>query len=351
MTEPELRLVADLGTAFYFCAAGPRAPATLSAGFFALTGMAQPPSPGWHWTEAIHPDDRTSFVGCWARAEADRARIDTEVRLIGTDGRDHHYRVRASPLLLPGSEGDGPLEWVGVALDASGVSATTAQLTTEFLATASHELRTPLNAIAGWLHVLKLQARGDLPQWRALAAIERNLLAEKSLIDGLLDVARLARGAVTIVPARVDLTDLVRTCVASATPAAVARGVTLRVDAPVTPVVVTADRMKIAHVVWHLLANAIRHTAGAGQVDIQVGRDDAHAWLRVQDSGEGIDATFLPHMFEPFSQRPLIAARAGLGLGLTVVRALVELHGGSVSAASDGPGHGAVFEVTLPSAA
>ena len=144
MTEPELRLVADLGTAFYFCAAGPRAPATLSAGFFALTGMAQPPSPGCHWTEAIHPDDRTSFVGCWARAEADRARIDTEVRLIGTDGRDHHYRVRASPLLLPGSEGDGPLEWVGVALDASGVSATTAQLTTEFLATASHELRTPI---------------------------------------------------------------------------------------------------------------------------------------------------------------------------------------------------------------
>ncbi len=296
----------------------------------------------------IHPDDRPSFVASWTRAEADHARLDTEVRLTGTDGRDHWYRVRAEPLE---PDDGGSCAWVGVALDVSETAAAHAQLTTEFLATASHELRTPLNAIAGWLHVLKLHARDDLPQWHALAAIERNLLAEKTLIEGLLDVARLARGAVTIVPARVDLSDLVRTCAANATPAAAAKGVALRVDAPMDPVVVTADRVKIEQVVWHLLANAIRHTAGAGQVHIQVGHDHGRAWLRVRDSGEGIDATFLPHVFEPFSQRPLVATRVGLGLGLSVVRALVELHGGSVSAASDGPGHGAVFEVTLPSAA
>ena len=110
-------------------------------------------------------------------------------------------------------------------------------------------------------------------------------------------------------------------------------------------------QLKIEQVVWRLLANSIRSTSRSGAVQVQVGQGQDRAWLRVTDSGEGIDATFLPYVFEPFSQRPSSAARAGLGLGLTVVRALVELHGGSVCAASQGQGHGSVFEVTLPRAA
>ncbi len=351
MTEPDLRLVAELGTAFYFCAAGPRAPTWLSPGFFAVTGVPQPPWPGWHWTDAIHADDRPSFVEGWTRAEMDGTRLDTEVRLVGTDGCDQWYRVRAA-VQDPGPDRGAAPVWVGAALDLREErSGATGRLTTEFLATASHELRTPLNAIAGWIHVLKPKAQADLQQWHALEAIERNVLAEKALIDSLLDVSRLARGAVAIVPARLDLTALVRACVANLTPAAIAKGVSVVIETPLEPVVITADRVKIEQVVWHLLTNAFRYTSHPGEVRIRVSRDQDRVWLRVQDSGEGIDATFLPYVFEPFSQRPRIAVRAGLGLGLTVVRALVELHGGSISAASDGHGQGAVFEVMLPSAA
>lgn len=351
MTELELRLVAELGTAFYFSAAGPRAPTWLSPGFFAVTGVSQAPRPGWHWTDTMHADDRSAFIECWTQAEADRTRLDTQVRLAGADGCDQWYRVRAAAREPSPRHGEAPV-WVGVALDLrEEQSGATGRLTTEFLATASHQLRTPLNAIAGWLHVLKLRVPADLQQGRGLAAIERNVLAETGLIDDLLDVSRLARGAVTIVPARIDLTALVRSSVANVTPAALAKGVHLIVEAPLEPVVTMADRLKIEQVVWHLLTNAVRYSSPSGEVRVHLGRDDGQVWLRVRDSGAGIDATFLPYVFEPFSRRPRIPTRTGLGLGLTVVRALVELHGGSVSAASAGHGQGAMFEVTLPSAA
>ena len=350
MTAAELRLVAELSTAFHFRAAAPQAQAWLSAGFFALTGVPDPPSIGWHWTDAIHADDRASFRDRWRRADADGARLDIEVRLEGAAGAGQRYRIRAAPLERA-ADGGGAPGWVGVAQGAREGMGTTAELTGEFLATASHELRTPLNAIAGWLHVLKLHLQDDLQQAHALAAIERNVRVEKALIESLLDVSELARGTVTIVPTRIDLAAVVRTAVSNASPAATAKSLGLHLAAPAAPVFVTVDRPKIEQVVWHLLANAIRSTSPPGDVHVEVRRDGAHACLRVRDTGEGIDVNFLPYVFEPFSQRPRIAARAGLGLGLTVVRALVELHGGSVSAASEGHGHGAVFDVTLPSAA
>ena len=346
MTECELRVVADLGSAFYFRAAGPGGPTWFSAGFFEATGIPQPPSPGWDWTELIHPDDRAGVLERWTQARAAGARLDTELRLTVADGSARWYRLLAEVGPSGASDG-GEAVWVGVGLESEQRS-DARELTTEFLATASHELRTPLNAIAGWLHMLKLYSRADLPQWQALSAIERNMLAEKALIDDLLDVSRLTRGAMSIVPARVDLTQLVRGCVANAMASAVAKGVDLRVEAPADQVTIIADQRKIEQVVWHLLANSIRCSSHPGTVAIQVGQDHARSWLRVTDSGEGIDARFLPYVFEPFSQQPRHPARTGLGLGLTLVRGLVELHGGSVSAASEGHGHGAVFEVILP---
>lgn len=285
-------------------------------------------------------------------------------------GTTRWYRLRAVPVRGPGIDNGAP-RWVGVALDvhdlrllsternealacctrATRQTEIAGRLKAEFLATASHELRTPLNAIAGWLHVLKLRAHDDLQQLHALAALERNVLAEKKLIDSLLDVSRLTRGLETISPVAVDLGAVVRTCVANLMPAAVAKGVAVTVLAPDEPLLVTVDPPKIEQVIWHLLANAIRFTELSGAVSVSVRRDGTGARLRVQDSGEGIDAAFLPYVFEPFGQRSHAASRSGLGLGLTVVRSLVELHGGSVSAASDGPGRGATFEVTLPAAA
>lgn len=116
MTKPELRLVAELSTAFHFRAAGPQAPACLSEGFFAVTGTPYPPSAGWHWTEAIHPDDRTSFLARWTQADRDRVHLDTEVRLTGGDGHAHWFRIRAAVLPAPDRHGD-PSGWVGVGID------------------------------------------------------------------------------------------------------------------------------------------------------------------------------------------------------------------------------------------
>jgi signal transduction histidine kinase len=369
MNGQELRLVADLSAAFHFRADGPAGPVWLSPAFFELTGAARPPTPGWRWTDLIDAADSAAFLDAWRRAASEGTLLDAEVRLAVSAGTTRWYRLRAVPVRGPRKNHGAP-RWVGVGLDvhdrwllsternealeyragASRQIEMAGRLKAEFLSTASHELRTPLNAIAGWLHVLKLRAQGDLQQLHALAALERNVLAEKKLIDSLLDVSRLTRGLETISPVAVDLVAVVRTCVSNLMPAALAKGVEVNVMAPDEPLLVNADPPKIEQVIWHLLANAIRFTELSGAVWVSVRRDGPGARLLVQDSGEGIDAAFLPYVFEPFGQRSHAASRSGLGLGLTVVRSLVELHGGSISAASDGPGWGATFEVTLPAA-
>jgi signal transduction histidine kinase len=218
----------------------------------------------------------------------------------------------------------------------------------EFLATLSHELRTPMTAILGWSALLA----GELdPQTRATAidAIQKSGRAQAQLIDDLLDVSRITAGKMRIDPKPVDIKPIVSTAVEAVMPVAEAKGVTIRKDLGGAPMVVNGDGGRLQQVVWNLMTNAVKFTPAGGSVDVRL-RSDGLAELTVADTGPGIDPDFLPHVFERFRQADSSTTRAftGLGLGLAIVHHLVELHGGTVVAESDGLGKGARFIVRLP---
>ena len=222
----------------------------------------------------------------------------------------------------------------------------------EFLMTLSHELRTPLTAIHGWSHML---ASGDLDERRtqtAIDTIERNVRAQARLVDDLLDVSQAIRGTLRLDVRDVDLAALVRHGVETLRPAADAKFIRVDIDADPSTGIVSGDPVRLQQVVWNLLANAIKFTPGGGRVTVRLRRveGDGAVDLLVTDTGIGISRAFLPHVFERFRQEEAGTTRryGGLGLGLAIVRHLVELHGGSVLAESAGEGRGATFRVRLP---
>ena len=225
------------------------------------------------------------------------------------------------------------------------------QLKDEFLATVSHELRTPLNAVLGWARMLGSM---ELPPDRAghaIATIERNASALAHLIDDLLDVSRIVAGTLHLAPQPVDLVAVAQAALDTVRPLAAAKNVHLAFS-PALPAIetVSGDAGRLQQVIWNLLANAIKFTPEGGRVDVFIEHSNDHMEVRVVDTGQGISPEFLPHVFERFRQADDATTRrhTGLGLGLAIVRQLVELHGGTVHAASQGVGRGATFTVRLP---
>ena len=220
----------------------------------------------------------------------------------------------------------------------------------QFLATLSHELRTPLNAILGWANLLSRGARSEDDISEGLAIIERNARAQNQLIEDLLDVSRIVTGKLRLEAAPVDLAQVVDAAIASVRVAADAKGLRLRVEVAAHAGQVQADPVRLQQVVWNLLSNAVKFTPKGGDVRVRLSRVDSQIQLVVKDSGMGIAPELLPHVFERFRQAEEGAARkyGGLGLGLAIVKHLVELHGGTVSADSEGVGQGASFTVRLP---
>jgi signal transduction histidine kinase/CheY-like chemotaxis protein len=219
-----------------------------------------------------------------------------------------------------------------------------------FLATVSHELRTPLTSILGWSQMLRQGLLGEDKRQRAVEAIERNARAQRQLIEDLLDIGRIASGRLRLEPVPLELGCVVEAALDAVRPTALARGLTLevRVDADGVPLFGDPDRLQ--QVVWNLLSNAIKFTPPQGRVTVSARTRDEGAELVVRDDGEGIPLDFLPFLFQRFQQADASVSRrhGGLGLGLSIVRHLVELHGGTVTATSDGPGRGATFIVLLP---
>jgi PAS domain S-box-containing protein len=222
------------------------------------------------------------------------------------------------------------------------------RLKDEFLATVSHELRTPLTAILGWLHLLKTGRPAQVA--RAIETIERNALAQARIVDDVLDVSRVITGKLRLEVDRVNLADVVSAAVDTVRPAAEAKAIDLRVSLDPAAAETAGDAARLQQVVWNLLSNAIKFTPKGGQIEVRLERSGSDARVRVSDSGEGIRKDFLLHVFERFRQGDSTSTRAygGLGLGLAIVRHLVELHGGQVIAESEGEGRGATFTVTLP---
>jgi signal transduction histidine kinase/ActR/RegA family two-component response regulator len=220
----------------------------------------------------------------------------------------------------------------------------------EFLATLSHELRTPLHAILGWTRMLSSGTLDEPTAARALETVERNTRLQSQLIDDLLDVSRVITGKFRIDVRPVSLAGVVAAALDAVRPAADAKGVRLEARADPASGLVAGDGDRLQQVAWNLLSNAIKFTPRGGLVQIRLEPRDGHVRIQVADTGRGIDAAFLPHVFERFRQAESLAARTagGLGLGLAIVRHIVELHGGTVRADSAGEGRGATFTVDLP---
>jgi signal transduction histidine kinase len=219
----------------------------------------------------------------------------------------------------------------------------------EFLATVSHELRTPLTAILGWAHVLRGNGLDPARAARAIETIERNALVQAQLVDDILDVSRIVAGKLRVDLAPRALAPIADVAIDSVRPSADSKGVRLEasLDREITAM---ADADRLQQVIWNLLSNAIKFTPAGGTVHVQLLAQGDRAVVRVLDSGEGISSEFLPHVFEPFRQSDGSSTRShgGLGLGLSIVRHLVTLHGGEVAATSAGAGQGAAFEVRIP---
>jgi signal transduction histidine kinase/CheY-like chemotaxis protein len=219
----------------------------------------------------------------------------------------------------------------------------------EFLATLSHELRTPLNAVLGWVQLLRMKK--DEESLRAgLDTIERNARLQAQLIDDLLDMSRIVSGKLRLQSEMVDPAAIVQAAIATVQPTAFSKGVEIATRLEATGARVAGDPARLEQIMWNVLTNAVKFTAAGGRIDVRLRADKGSIEVTVADTGTGIDAAFLPYVFERFRQADASTTRrhGGLGLGLAIVRQLTELHGGSVHAYSDGPGRGAVFTVRLP---
>jgi PAS domain S-box-containing protein len=220
----------------------------------------------------------------------------------------------------------------------------------EFLATLSHELRTPLTAVFGWVQLLQGQRIDDATRTKALEVIDRNIRVQNKLIDDLLNISQIIAGKLQIRREVIDPLDVVKATMETVRPSAEAKQIALRFESDPDVPAISADRARLQQIVWNLLSNAVKFTPKGGTVTVEVRRFRSNLQITVSDTGQGISPEFLPQVFNRFTQADASTTRrhGGLGLGLSLVLQLVELHGGTVSAQSEGIGYGSRFTVNLP---
>jgi signal transduction histidine kinase/DNA-binding response OmpR family regulator len=319
----------------------------------------------------VHPEDVGPVRDLWARALERGVPLEVQYRL--RNARDGTYRWHVGRVVPQrGEDGDASAitGWIATATDIESQKRTEGDYARlvieerqvreeaqaanrakdEFLATLSHELRTPLNAMIGWTRMLRTRSLPADKVQKALETIERNARVQAELIEDILDVSRIITGKLRIEIRPVDLPAIVDAAIEAVRPAAEAKRIVLGREMACLPPPFAADPARLQQVIWNLLSNAIKFTPPGGRVDLGVTEEDHEVVIRVVDTGRGIDPEFRPFVFDRFSQLDSSSRRAhgGLGLGLAIVRHLVELHGGTVGCDSPGPGRGATFVVRLP---
>ncbi|MBD1918574.1 PAS domain S-box protein [Phormidium sp. FACHB-322] len=323
------------------------------------------------WQAVVHAEDLALLSQNWAIAEQQGTNYQAEGRMRRADGVYRWHLHQAVPLKT--NQGQ-ILKWFGTATDiedqkqleqqrsqllqqeqAARAAAEAASRTKdEFLAVVSHELRSPLNPILGWATLLKNGTLNETKTQQALSVIERNAKLQAELIDDLLDVSRMLRGKLQISASPVNLATTVRAAIETVRLAADAKSIHIEAHLETNVGLVSGDTTRLQQVVWNLLSNAVKFTPAAGQIEVRLIRGDANqAQIIVKDTGKGIVPEFLPLIFDYFRQADSATTRqfGGLGLGLAIVRHLVELHGGTIQAASPGENMGATFTVRLPTLA
>ncbi|MDZ8094843.1 MAG: PAS domain S-box protein [Nostoc sp. DedQUE05] len=317
------------------------------------------------WEKNMHPEDGKWAIQYCQESSLSLNNYEFEYRMLAADGRVvwlydivNVVRDENGPQLLHGfmidisdrKQAEQEREELLKREQAARADAETAnRMKDEFLATLSHELRTPLNAILGWTQLLITRNFDRATTGRALETIERNTRSLTQLIEDVLDVSRIIRGTLHLKREQVELVSLVEAAIDTVYPAAQAKEISIKCKFDPKVEIVVGDANRLQQVVWNLLSNAVKFTPKGGRVDVQLECIESYVQIRVSDTGAGIAAEFLPHVFERFRQADSSSTRShgGLGLGLAIVRHLVELHGGTVLAESPGIGQGATFVVSL----
>ncbi|MBE9185203.1 PAS domain-containing protein [Microcoleus sp. LEGE 07076] len=335
--------------------------------WFDYTGTTREQMQGWEWQQVQHPEHLDRVVAKFRRSIETGELWEDTFPLRGADGSYRWFLSRAVPIR---DEQGKVLRWCGTNTDITdrlnaeaererllaGEKAAREEaeqanrLKDEFLAVLSHELRTPLNPIVGWAKLLQSNTLTPQKQRYALETIERNAKLQTQLIEDLLDVSGILQGKVSLNIVPVDLAAAIGAAVETVGLSAQVKSIRINTQFAPNLGPVLGDARRLQQVVWNLLSNAVKFTPAGGKIDIVLDRVDTDAQITVSDTGKGIYADFLPYVFEYFRQADSTYTRkfGGLGLGLAIVRYLVELHGGTVKSDSAGEGKGATFTVTIP---
>jgi len=319
-------------------------------------------------TQVIHPDDVEMTSELWRTALGTGTPYQAEFRL--KYHADRSYRWFLSRASAIRDEQGQIVQWFGTSTDieefrraqaereqllqreqaARETAENANRIKDEFLAVLSHELRSPLNPILGWTRLLQNSKLNAARQQEALATIERNARLQSQLIEDLLDISRIMQGKLSLTAAPVSLTFVISAALETVRLAAEAKNIQIILDLDPKIALISGDAARLQQVVWNLLTNAVKFTPKGGQVTVELRQLDGLAEIRVIDTGKGINPQFLPHVFEYFRQEDGSTTRkfGGLGLGLAIVRQIVEMHGGTVRVQSQGEGQGATFIVQLP---
>lgn len=322
-----------------------------------LSGFVRRDDGTFAWEGAVDDEDLESTLAAWQRAVQDASTYEITHRLKRADGTTHWYLTRAIPV----RDGEGRVtEWLGTTTDIDVQKRTEEALReadrqkNEFLAMLSHDLRNPFHVICTSLALLQ-QAGTDCPHGqRALTVLGRQVNQMGRMLDDLLDVTRIATGKLSLKRESMELNALVRAIGDDHALVFEREHIEFQAVVPSTPLYARVDSARLTQAIGNLLQNAAKFTSAGGRVTLSLrSHDGAEALIEVQDNGAGIQPEMMGRLFNPLVQadRTLHQSRGGLGLGLAVVKGIVELHGGVVTAASDGPDRGAVFTIRLPLAA
>ncbi|AVH66420.1 hybrid sensor histidine kinase/response regulator [Nostoc sp. 'Peltigera membranacea cyanobiont' 213] len=332
------------------------------------TGLTLEQSLGSGWLAALHPDDIQNADEVWSNAVNNGIMYNNEYRF--KQASDGSYRWQLARGLPLKDEQGIVVKWFGTCTDiheqkqileerahlleleqiARAKAETANRIKDEFLAVLSHELRTPLNAILGWSKLLQTRRLDRVKTAEALATIERNAILQVQLIEDLLDISRILQGKLTLNITKINLESTILSALETMHLAAETK--LIEVSTIFEPDVgqVMGDSTRLQQVIWNLVSNAVKFTPRGGKVEVRLEQANGYAQIIVSDTGKGISAEFLPFVFDYFRQADSTSTRnfGGLGLGLAIVRNIIEIHGGIIKAKSEGEGKGAIFTVSLP---